>query len=362
MLSLSPSLDDRDARSNLEKLLKRHISADAFKSAVRKLHQRFQIYAAICPVPLPEPGLIITPEIRTQCEMYLPVAEISAVFDRLYRTSLSYSPIFESCPFHKAQSWANVFVSLPQRFQFSPNPACLLEKLISHPELLVEFLFVSFLPRRFYGGFRRYPQQLEFLGSWMNGRSSRSLRCLDAACGTGESSYDLVLKLLEKGCRPAELRVEGWTIEPLETWSAAHACFPHDPLREADYRREIQAVFTCKASERLLFRSVDLRGSVHDEESSVFDLILCNGLLGGPILNSPRETQDVVARLTRLLAPDGIILIADCFHGGWKRKFPQDWLQLQFESAGLDVCTAGEGFCAFRRVKTAIDGEPCAQQ
>jgi hypothetical protein len=43
-----------------------------------------------------------------------------------------------------------------------------------------------------------------------------------------------------------------------------------------------------------------------------------------------------------------MLLAADNFHGGWKQKYPQDWLQVQFESAGLQVCSAGEGICARR--------------
>jgi SAM-dependent methyltransferase len=345
MLPLSPSRDDGDARSNLEKLLNLQLCADAFKPFLRELHTRFSVYAATCPVPLPAPGLIITPEIRLQSELYLPVAEITEIFELLYRASLSYSPIFESCPFHKALSWADVFVSLPQRFQFSPNPACLLEKLISHPEFLVEFLFASFLPRRFYGGFRRYPQQSEFLGSWLSSRTANTLHCLDAACGTGESSYDLVMQLLQKGFLAEDFNVEGWTIEPLEVWSAAHARFPHDSTKEADYHQEIEAVFTFNAADRILFRTVDLRESTIAKSGSEFDLILCNGLLGGPILTAC-EVQSVVAGLSRLLVPGGIIIAADRFHGGWKQKHPQDWLRVQFESVGLEVFAAGEGLCA----------------
>jgi hypothetical protein len=100
----------------------------------------------------------------------------------------------------------------------------------------------------------------------------------------------------------------------------------------------------------LLFRTVDLREPAVPVSLSSgadrFDLILCNGLLGGPILHKPHEVQNVVALLSSLLAPDGIILAADSFHGGWKQKHPQEWLRVQLGSVGLDVSPAGEGICA----------------
>ena len=352
MLSLSPSLDDRDAYEHLDLLVTHCRTASLCCSSIRRLHERFQIYAATCPVPLPAPGLIITPEIRRQSELYLPLADVVAVFNRLYQAALTYPPLFESSPFHNVLSWADVFAALPPHFQFSANPARLLVELLNRPELLTEFLFASFLPRRFYGGFRRYPRQREFVRSWLNWRTDKSLRCLDAASGTGEDSYGLALLLLENGHQPAEFRIEGWTIERLEVWAAAHARFPHDPERETAYRLETETVFTCKAADRIRFRTVDLREPAlvppSPEERAAFDLILCNGLLGGPILHDLHEVQRVVTGLAGLLAPGGILLAADSFHGGWKQKHPQDWLRVQFESVGLAVCPAGEGLCAVR--------------
>lgn len=343
-LALSPSLADGDARRHLDLLVTPGRTA-SLHGCIRRLQRRFQVYAATCPVPLPAPGLVITPEIRYQSELYLPIAEVAAVFHRLYRTTLTYPPILESTPFHAALSWADLFVALPPPFQSSANPAQLLEQLLCDSELLEEFLFASFLPRRFYGGFRRYPRQREFVRAWLNACDKKILRCLDAASGTGEDSYGMALLLLENGYHPAQLQIEGWTLEPLEVWSAAHASFPHDPERQAVYRRETETVFTCGAAERLRFRTVDLR-KLSPEEPGMFDLILCNGLLGGPILNDPGEVQRVAAGLAGLLAPRGMLLTADSFHGGWKQKHPQDWLRVQLESLGLVVSPAGEGLSA----------------
>ncbi|MEI6704871.1 MAG: hypothetical protein WCL71_15265, partial [Deltaproteobacteria bacterium] len=246
MFSLSPTLDISDALINLNKLINSGIDVKHFRSAVHRLENRFNIYAATCPAPFIAPDLIVTPEIRRQSELYLPIAEISRIFNHLYRQALTYPPILSSTPFHRAVSWANVFVSLPLRLQFSNNPAHLLEVLLSDKDLLHEFLFASFLPRRFYGGFGRYPGQTTFILKWLatrRGSGNNKLRCLDAACGTGEDSYGLVNLLMESGFVAKEIEVEGWTLEPLEVWVAAHLRFPYDQKCEAAFRRETSSLF-----------------------------------------------------------------------------------------------------------------------
>lgn len=352
MLALSPARDDRAAREDLDLLIVPARTENQFSCTIRRLHQRFQVYADTCPLPLPAPGLIVTAEIRRQSELYLPLAEVAAAFTRLYHAILSYPPILSSTTFHTALSWADLFVALPVRFQFSANPARLLEELLDRPGLLTEFLCASFLPPRFYGGFRRYPQQRAFVNSWLRGRRGQWLRCLDAACGTGEDSYGLALQLLENGYLPAQFQIEGWTIEPLEVWAAAHARFPHDAGREAEYRRETEGLFSGGADNRILFRTVDLLYPTalpaQAGAAAGFDLILCNGLLGGPILHDPHDLQKVVSGLAGLLVPGGILLVADSFHGGWKQKHPQDGLRALCESVGLVVDHVGEGMCAGR--------------
>jgi SAM-dependent methyltransferase len=342
MLALSPSLDAGDARFHLDTVISRPLPAAEFRPAICTLHRLFGIFAATSPTPLPSPGLILTQEIRRQCELYLPVSRIADSFSRLYRTALTYPPILESTPFHTALSWADVFSALPPRFQSSSNPACLLEELVNDPELLTVFLFESFLPRRFYGGFRRYPGQMAFINAWLSRRPDKELRCLDAACGTGEDSYGLALLLIEKGFRPDDFWIEGWTIEPLEVLAAAHAIFPHDPERQADYRSRTEPVFNNTAADRILFRTIDLKAPPNGE---VFDLILCNGLLGGPIINRPDDVRNIVAGLSGILSPGGMLLAADSFHDGWKKNIPGETLGDVFASCGLSVSGAGEGIC-----------------
>lgn len=345
MYSLAPSLDGRDASANLRKLLTAAIDPDRIRNKLRRLQNRFDIYISTCPAPPIAPGLIVTPEIRQQCELYLPIAEIAALFNDLYRAALSCPPILSSTPFQDALSWADVFIGLPPRMQFSINPARLLERLLTDRELLTGFLFASFLPGRFYGGFKRYPGQAMFVREWLDQRNEGPLRCLDAACGTGEDSYGLVNLLIEHGFTAEDLQIEGWTIEPLEVWAAAHASFPHERQREVQFRTETDQLFRRGYASRIRFRCADLTAP---PAAKPFDLILCNGLLGGPIVNRPSELERVIGNLARFLLPGGILLAADSFHGGWKQKCPQQMLRALFETNGLQTFEAGEGIAGLK--------------
>lgn len=363
MFSLSPSLDFGVASANLAKLLKADIDANLFQAAIRSLQTRFSIYATTCPAAFIAPSLVVTPEIRRQSELYLPITEISRIFNSLYRNKLTYPPVLSSTPFHKALSWADVYASLPLPLQFSSNPAILLEAVLSDQELLTEFLFASFLPRRFYGGFGRYSGQVEFIRGWIGsikqtrrGSGDNRLRCLDAACGTGEDTYGLANLLMEAGFASEEIRIEGWTLEPLEIWTAAHCRFPHDKRREANFRRETSRIFELRFQTSVSFRCVDLteilcnpvlpphlQGEDGAERGRKFDLIICNGLLGGPIISETEKQARVVSSLACHLAPGGILLAADSFHGGWKLKCRNVELKSLFLEMGLKAVDAGEG-------------------
>ncbi|MBI5484575.1 MAG: hypothetical protein HY888_08960 [Deltaproteobacteria bacterium] len=411
MLQLSPDLNSADARINLDRLVNSGIAAKQFRTDIKSLQSRFNAYVTACPAPFIAPGLIVTPEIRRQSEIYLPIAEISSVFHRLYRSALSCPPILSSTPFYMSLSWADAFVTLPPRFQQSANPARLLEELLSDRELLLEFLFASFLPQRFYGGFGRYPGQMEFIRQWLTtlhqSHSHPVLSCLDAACGTGEDSYGLAALLMDTGFAPDQIRIEGWTLEPLEVWAAVHLGFPHDRRREAAYRKETALLFEREYQSSIHFRCADLtesplnysvippplqgegwggdgvdcrlsasfkygpppppnlplegggtkysrlgRNLPSGQANYVdqFDLILCNGLLGGPIINEPAKLEQVVSNLAGLLAPGGLLLAADSFHGGWKSNLRDTGLKALFVRMGLKDIDVGEGIGGLKSI------------
>ena len=346
---LSATSSSVTGHAGLEPLLA-PIGESRFQSDVRRLDILFSIYASTSPEPLPAPGLIITSEIRAQCERYLPIATVSAIFKRLYSTALTYPPIFSSTPFHNSSSWADTFASLPHNFQISANPARLLEALLRDGDLMTRFLFASFLPARFYGGIGRYPQQCLFIREWLKTRGTGRLNCLDAACGTGEDTYGLALLLSERGFSPDDIRIEGWTLEPLEVWAATHRCLPHDPKREAVLKNATSSLFQRGYGRSISFSCRDVTESDsttpsarEDGKTNLFDLIICNGLLGGPIIHAKEPLDRAVTHLVRLLAPGGILLAADNFHGGWKQKCPQGKLRALFETGGLKYVEISEG-------------------
>lgn len=347
--SLVPTSDAVSAARSLERLLRCPVLV-GFQGAIHRLHARFKIYAATSPVPLPAPGLIITPEIRLQSEIYLPIAEVAAIFNKLYLSTLTYPPILTSTPFSISPSWADLFAALPSEFQFSANPARLLEALLDDSDLLIRFLFASFLPHRFYGSYNRYPGQKEWLREWLKGRKKDTVRCLDAACCAGEDTYRLVELLLESGFDADGIRIEGWAIEPLEVWAAAHRRLPHDPLRTQALQRETAGLFEIGVHERIRFRCADLR-DIHlyqplPKDEARFDLIICNGLLGGPIINKGNSMRQVVENLAALLEPGGVLLAADRFHGGWKKQNPEEFLGDLFKACGMNIVEAGNGIAA----------------
>jgi chemotaxis methyl-accepting protein methylase len=363
MYSLAPNLDAGVASVNLAELLNTGIDAKLFQSAISRLNTSFNIYASTCPAPLIAPDLIVTPEMRRQSELYLPITDIVRIFNRLYRYAVAWPPVLSSTPFYGAMSWADVFVALPRRFQSSPNPARILERLLSDQDLLTEFLFASFLPRRFYGPFGRYPGQAAFIRECLGTRhrsrrrsGNKRLCCLDAACGTGEDSYGLANLLMENGYLPEEIRIESWTLEPLEVWSATHLRFPYDRRAEATLRRNTSRLFDRGYQASIFFRCADLTEIRINQPFSgnganylgQFDIILCNGLLGGPIINEREKLVRLVSNLASFLAPGGILMAADSFHGGWKSRFRNIDLKALFMRMGLKSIDAGEGVGGLR--------------
>ena len=317
-----------------------------FQTGLRRLNQRFTVYAATSPQPLPAPGLLITPEIRLQSELYLPIAEIRRLFYRLYQQILPYPPVFSSTPFHACPSWADCFAGLPAWLQFSANPARLQERLLEDQQLLTRFLFFSFLPSRFNGaGFGRYPDQLGWLQQYLAKRSG-SLRLLDAACGSGEGTWELAELLAGNGWQPEQVQLEGWTLEPLEVWAAQTRSLPHEPERGKSYQQRVQPLLELGWGERISFRAVDLLAT--QIASDPFDLILCNGLLGGPIIHQPAQLKLVLKQLAGLLSQEGVLLVADHFHDGWKKQVPEAVLVKVMEEAGLLIQRAGEGLAGVR--------------
>jgi chemotaxis methyl-accepting protein methylase len=175
------------------------------------------------------------------------------------------------------------------------------------------------------------------------------VRCLDAACGSGEGTYELALLLMEKSFQEGSIHLRGVTLEPLELFAAAHCSFPHDPPRTAAYRLHTAPLCASGATEKIRFTLEDLTGPAPARERG-YDIILCNGLLGGPFLHEPRDLLETVQRLAGRLKGQGILLAASRFHGGWKKLAPDKELREIFRVCGLRILPVSEGV-AGERVK-----------
>lgn len=317
-----------------------------FTLPLQRLQRLFAIYAATSPAPLPSPGLAITPEIRYQSELYLPLEAIRRLLYHYYRASLTHPPIFSSTPLCTAASWADCFAQLPHYCQCSANPARLLQMVLSDAELHERFIYASFLPARFNGpGFGRYSDQLEWLRQFLRLRSGTQLRVLDAACGSGEGTWELAECAAQAGWRPDQIAIEGWTLDPLEVYAASTRYLPHDAQRQQEYRLRVAPLVQQGWTDAVRFQSADL---LADLPQGSFDLIICNGLLGGPLLHNAADLQRVIERLASRLRPGGYLVAADQFHNGWKKKIPGQLLGDLCAEAGLAVARAGEGIVGLK--------------
>jgi chemotaxis methyl-accepting protein methylase len=348
VLHYTPNLSPAFIGENLSRLLVPGSLCDLrLARNIDRLAEIFHIYTAMYPYGLWAPGLALTHEMRAVTNLYLPMAEVRKAFNRFFPLALRYPPSPTFCPINSAPTWLDAL----QRMQpcvTSPNPATLLHRLLQDENFRNAFIFTLFLPKRHGGNFSRYPGQTAFIRKWLEDRRQhpdQSLRCLDAACGTGETTYELALLLLESGLPPERFEVHGATIEPLELFAAAHIYFPHDPKKQAAYRNSTEPLFTAGSRGMISFILEDITLPSRKKVKG-FDLILCNGLLGGPFINTYQKLTTTVAALAGRLNGGGIILAADTFHQGWKKIVPLTMLNGIFRECGLQVQYIAEGIVA----------------
>jgi SAM-dependent methyltransferase len=267
---------------------------------------------------------------------------VRAVFELLLRKGCHFPPLLSGSYLHSSASW----LDLLQRFrpQLShADPAAILRELADDPQQRRRFLFALLLPHHFGGTFDRYPGQSDWLEGWLRdnvGRLDGRLRALDSACGSGEGTYGLAELIVRAGFREKGCTVHGSTLEPIELFAAAHAYFPHDPGRAAEYRARVAPLLTATSAVAVEFY-LDEVGTLGGE--SDYHLILCNGLLGGPLLHDPAGLAGAVAALAARLAPGGVLLAADRFHAGWRLQVPAEELRSLLRNQGLIPFEVPEG-------------------
>jgi SAM-dependent methyltransferase len=322
-----------------------NIMDSGLNSYCRRLQERFALFCSTCPSPQWHKGLIITPEIRCQTEIYLPLAEIQAACRYLLLRSCRYTPFLPAVPIFSALSWVDALERISQPL-LNFNPARTIAEVSADQELRTKFLASLFIPKRYGGGFDRYPLQKIFLKERFSGCHKKGISVLDAACGSGEGVYELADMVAAAGFHPDSAVVHGCTIEPLELAAAAHGWFPQDSARELAVKRMIEAVSKRGGTETLLFFRDDICRPV--ENSGLYDVVICNGLLGGPLLHENTRLEAAVKGLVRRVKKGGILLAADRFHGGWRRVIPLDELKLLFAKHGIKPVDLPEGVGGIR--------------
>lgn len=230
-----------------------------------KWQKRFAEFAAWSPTPMWALGLAPSPESRYWHERYLPVREYCRNLACLLRPAL---------PHH---DWGPTCLRSPQFLAITDFwralPPAFAGRLSWQQEELLPLACALAAPPRFGTSAGRYPEQICEL---------RKLKgaLLDLGCGTGEGTAEF-----------AELgfACTGVTLEPLEAWMARHR-FPDLEFVAADVRK------LCLLQK--------------------FDVVVCNGLIGGPMLHKDAEFATLIAVMQAALKPAGVVAIADRFHAG----------------------------------------------
>lgn len=339
-----PTLEPQAAAIDLSRLTVAGVITDPeLQRRQKDLARYYRVYLDTCPAPAWAPGLVLTNEIRRITDTFLPFNVIKGALLRLVRLALREGGELFPPLFQRASCWSDLLHYL-QGVGVLTDPAAFLGMLMDDEYARLKFLFALYLPQQFGGGFGRYPDQYAFLRQWLENKASfpggSALRCLDAACGSGEGTYELARLVRDIGFPADAANISGVTLSPLEVFSASHARFPHDPEHEHVVRQYLGSLTAVNAWGNVRFAAADLQSW---EEAGQFQVILCNGVLGGPLLHDTAAMEAVVRRLARCLAPGGILLAADRFHAGWRKVVPSARLESLFCSEGLSLVQVGEG-------------------
>jgi hypothetical protein len=341
VLSFIPTLDTDEIGRRLDRLLVPGPLADPrLERRIERLARDFVSFAASYPLPLWAPGLVLDPEMRSLSEALFPMKEVRPVFQALLGQGCRFRPLLEASYLFSSPTWFD-FLNRFRPLQKCADPAAILAELYQSGEARQRFLFALLLPHHFGGAFDRYPLQTSWLEAWLArhaGRFAGGIRALDSACGSGEGSYGLAESILKAGLTDAV--VHGSTLEHFELFAAAHAWFPHDLERSREYRGRIAPLFAEGSPVRLEFY-LDEVGELTRETR--YQVILCNGLLGGPLLHEVEELERAVAALAARLEPGGVLLAADRFHAGWRLKVPAEKLRALMRAQGLVTVEVPEG-------------------
>ena len=342
-LSFTPTLDPVQTGKRLDRLLFPGAIRDpGLVRSIDRLAAAFRSYADSYPLPLWAPGLLLTGEMRGLTEALFPISRVRTVFEHLLERGCRFAPLFSGSYLNSSASWLDLLNRFrPQLRQ--ADPAAILRELAGDPVKRMRFLFALLLPHHFGGTFDRYPGQSQWLEVWLRDNFVRlggKIRALDSACGSGEGTYGLTELMGAAGFRDKECVVHGSTLEPIELFAAAHAYFPHDPDRARDYRARVAPLLAGTDAVAMEFYLSDVGSAAGGNQ---YHLVLCNGLLGGPLMHEPEQLARAIGALAARLLPGGVLLAADKFHAGWRLRVPAEQLCALLRAQGLSPLELPEG-------------------
>ena len=268
--------------------------------------RKADVFRRRVPPPWWAPGLVLDPGTRASYEACLPVEEYLRDLGRLARAVLPHPSMLPrvltavggGClpTGRRPASLADLWADLPTHLAGSVTLRC---------DQVVPLLCALASPPRFGTGFGRYPAQTARLAETARTACGARVRILDLACGTGQGTLELAAACQGGGRRSVE--AAGITLEPLEAWMAAHRVLPHDPGRT----KELQAFAT---DARPAFTAGDVLAC---PVRGRFDIVVANGIVGGPFLNRPRDVACFLGEVDRVLTPTGVASFGSRFHAGW---------------------------------------------
>jgi hypothetical protein len=268
-----------------------------------KWAQRETIFSRHAPLPFWAPGLILTDAIRSVYEHFLPVSEYA--WDLASVLSDVLPGTFKADAF---SAWVPASLrrppaSLPDLWATLPPPVA--GRLTWTSDDLWSLACVLAAPLQHGTTAGRYPEQQRALRDWLQ-HSEKARFAVDYACGTGQGTWELATLL------PPGSLVVGITLEPLESWLAGHRNTSHLEwaFRNMGSKYEYPIV---DDQVEVAFVAGDFHSLAWRQKT---DLIVCNGLIGGPLLNRPDAMRDVWQRFVAELSPGGLLLIGNRFHAG----------------------------------------------
>ena len=252
-------------------------------------------------------GMVVTPAIRQAYEHYLPVGCFlddwipvlhDFLPDRSWLPDIMQKRISEMPPVQACMQYA----SLPDLWQTWP------EHLAGHVgfgmDELLAFACASASPARHGSLGNRYPEQVSLLLD-IEALPDDCLRVIDIGCGTGQGTLGILNVLSLKARHVIGI---GITKEPLEVWMASNQQLPHmqsmpDDLSFPDLHPHAECTFS----------TGDICTRIAIDPA---DLVICNGLLGGPALHEEHRLLQAARTLASTVKVNGYLLIGNCFHAG----------------------------------------------